>query len=388
MSPAPSRNRPCPCRSGKLYKRCCLKKSVPDAVLREFRRREEATIARRAEYGHVRDIVSGEHQGYRFVAVWSELFYSKHWRVFPDFLQYYIKVALTRVFGDSWAREELAKPVESRHPILRWFEAWKALRERTHAKGRDADGLFSTELDGPSAAYLSLAYDLYVVAHHGLLETELVRRMGVREKFRSARYELAIVACMIRAGCDVALEDEKNNKTRHPELVATHKPTGVRFAVEAKSRFRSGVVEWKSEERAPKEFKLDVQGLVEDAMGKQGELPLVVFVDINLPATVVPDELEGWWNELTPILDELTAKTREAGKYQGKIPLSALFFTNIPHDHGRPGERDPKRSWFFLMPESAYRPIGPIGDFRLLNSLEAALKQYGRIPSEFPAWGS
>ena len=105
------RNDPCPCGSGKKYKKCCyLRKGQPAAiqslpleVIKKFQEVQTYENERRSKYGEVRPIIHAKFQGYDFVAVGSELHYSKKWKTFPDFLLSYIATRL----GKEWGREEI-----------------------------------------------------------------------------------------------------------------------------------------------------------------------------------------------------------------------------------------------------------------------------------------
>jgi hypothetical protein len=47
-----------------------------------------------------------------------------------------------------------------------------------------------------------------------------------------------VAASLLRAGFDIAFEDESDSRTSHCEFTATSKRTGRSFSVEAKSRHR------------------------------------------------------------------------------------------------------------------------------------------------------
>lgn len=116
------RNEPCPCGSGKKYKRCCgsidRMEEVMIGVAKLQQRAEAAQVQRERQQGLGKPIVSGELHGYRLVAVKNRLLHSKGWKTFPDFLGDYIKLAI----GSEWGNIEIAKPVEQRHPILIWYQ--------------------------------------------------------------------------------------------------------------------------------------------------------------------------------------------------------------------------------------------------------------------------
>ena len=92
------RNDPCPCGSGKKFKKCCLgKRSVkrepqslikklPEDIKMKILRHQNEEKIRKEEFGEVRPIVHADFKGHKFVAVGNRLIYSQNWKTFPDFL--------------------------------------------------------------------------------------------------------------------------------------------------------------------------------------------------------------------------------------------------------------------------------------------------------------
>ncbi len=122
------RNDPCPCGSGKKYKKCCLIASadsqigpMPVEVIKKFQEHQQNEIEREKLYGKTRPIIHNNFKGYKLVAVGSQLHWAKEekWKTFPDFLLDYIKTTL----GRDWGNAELKKPLEDRHQILKWYDA-------------------------------------------------------------------------------------------------------------------------------------------------------------------------------------------------------------------------------------------------------------------------
>jgi hypothetical protein len=135
------RNQPCPCGSGKKFKRCCgalanttvparpsgvVSGSVPwEAVrIRAARKVAEMEAKRKAyeaAHGKGREMVTIEHQDFRFVAVGNEMHFAKaeKTKFFPDFLNNYVKTQL----GSDWGAAQLNKPLQERHQILQWYDS-------------------------------------------------------------------------------------------------------------------------------------------------------------------------------------------------------------------------------------------------------------------------
>ena len=113
------RNAPCPCGSGKKYKKCCFLRGnpavpatpLPREVQTALQAQMQAEQIRRERFGEVRPVIHADFQGHRFVAVGNELHYSKDWKTFPDFLQGYI----ASVLGTDWGNTE---PVSYTHLTL------------------------------------------------------------------------------------------------------------------------------------------------------------------------------------------------------------------------------------------------------------------------------
>jgi hypothetical protein len=364
------RNDPCPCGSGRKFKKCCLDLgsgldvgglpwNPSHPVWQAFQRQEEDRESRRLAYGNVKDIISTEFKGQRVVAVGDQLFASSAFRTFPDFLFAYVK----QVLGSGWGENELRKPLGERHPVMQWYDHF------CHARAErkpGPDGVYSMEPDGICAAYLYLAYDLYVLRHHALLQEEVLRRLRRADQFRGARYELLVTAVFIRAGFDIEFEDESDSSKKHPEFIAVHKDSGFRMALEAKARHRHVATVLAN---PPKEPRVD--GLLRNAAAKAGGIPYAVSVDVALPpepASNVPSWIPQVQSELASIIDEL----------EGKNPFDLVFFTNVPHQYGESGEGDPARHYYAVWPEGSRIPDS------LVEALGAAFEQYGRVPNGFP----
>src|ERR1700730_17014148 len=122
------RNQPCPCGSGRKYKRCHGALASP--VENEAPLNRAASFARillmrhearqkeiEKQFGLGRPPISFESRGYKLVAVGPEIHWSPHWKTFPDFLMDYFKT----VMGAEWGGAELAKPRDQWHPLFAWY---------------------------------------------------------------------------------------------------------------------------------------------------------------------------------------------------------------------------------------------------------------------------
>src|SRR5205807_5047702 len=217
------RNDPCPCGSGKKVKKCCgvgnvfgrsaapitkltgppwvtqriASNEVPPEVPAELiRKYKEFQIRKRdsiSKFGHVRPEITADFKGHKFVAVGRKLYYDKRWKFFADFLIDYVPY----VFGREWFDREIAKPLEERHPVMQWrVNGIKYMRKHQRTSGGGVNRILPS---GFLAAYLTFAYDVYVVEHNARLDERLLERLKHPEQFQGARHELFAEATCLRA---------------------------------------------------------------------------------------------------------------------------------------------------------------------------------------------
>jgi hypothetical protein len=306
------RNDPCPCGSGKKFKRCHGSFAYQDQLNAELpnmlARAQAAQVQRQRQQGMGRPIISAQTEaGLRVVAVNNRLMYSKAWKTFHDFLSAYVKTAL----GPEWGDAELAKAPEQRHPILNWYQM---LCEHQRGYITEPGKVSSAQMTGADAAYMFLAYDLYALDHNAELQKKLLARLRNRDNFEGARYEIFVAAVLIRAGFEIEFENEDDRTTTHCEFTATFTRTGKRFSVEAKHRAGT---------------RLRMGHLLIGALAKQASYPRIVFVDINMPDD--GSEANG------PAL--MNSAIRKLRGFEGRIingqplPPAYLIVTNTPWHH-------------------------------------------------------
>jgi hypothetical protein len=334
-----------------------------------FTRRDREERLREKKYGKVRPIIHTDFKGYKIVAAGNRLFYSKSWKTFADFLKSYLALTL----GKDWGQAELAKSYEDRHEIIKWYDSLRHF-QRTGEKG--VDGIFSGVPDGPSHAYYSLAYDLYILRHHAELRDELVRRLKNSDHFQGARYEVFVTATTIRAGFHIKFEDERDRNKTHPEFVATHIETGQMVSVEAKSRHRPGVLGFPGEAESPDKLKAGVRRIMNKAFTKITDHPYAVFIDLNLPPSSGKVFQKPWFQDVWNGVYE------EGGPSpQNPDPYNLLVFSNHPDHYGKGGEPYPSGDTVWVL--SRYPRVQAQHPQVLLTLGEAAHK-YHAIPNEFP----
>src|SRR5579859_3612530 len=201
------RNEPCPCGSGKKFKKCCLDSAAPKArpavsaappeVLKHahemMRLHEAQENVRRQQQGHGNPIISFTDHGYRLVAVGKTIHWDNNWVVFPDFLLYFMK----KMLGPEWGAREKPKGL---HPIFRWLEKFKQHSDSLPTEGK----LKSGQIMGFLACWLHLAYALYLIEHNDALPKPLLRRLRDPSFFMPAYYEAIVGAALAVAGFELS----------------------------------------------------------------------------------------------------------------------------------------------------------------------------------------
>jgi len=371
------RNDPCPCGSGKKYKKCCYLRekppamqSLPPEVIKKFQGMQVNENKRRRKYGDVRPIIHAKHQGHDFVAVGSELHYSKKWKTFPDFLLSYIAKRL----GGDWGNSEIKKPLEQRHQIMQWYDAMCHFQRRQQ---RDADGIYKTVPNGAFSAYVLLAYDLYVLNDNRALQDDIIRRLKIPDQFQGARHELFTAATCIRAGYSIEFEDETDSTRKHAEFIATHKQTKQVIAVEAKSKHRPGILGFPGSRKKEEEVKLGVTSLINKAILKMSGIPLVIFVDTNLPPSFAKRVFDKRYisEEFKEALDKVQTDSND------KDLFNLVVFSNHPHSYGGVEEDDPSRHTTCVY---SMKPLIVPQNAQCIINIDTAARQHGNVPNEFP----
>jgi hypothetical protein len=331
------RNASCPCGSGKKYKRCCLEKEKkalfrveklydkadmpPDMNEMHERVLQKAEIKKLLgipKYGHVRPLISAIIQDQRIVIVGNKrVCHSPKWDTFEQFLLDYIKLT----FSYEWGGFERKKPFEKQHPLFMWHEKFcEHIRKSNNLHGGK---MYSIPATGYMAALLRFGYDLYIVENNLYLPKTLLRRLKNRDQFQGARYELFIVAALLKAGFSIEFENERDGRTTHCELTATDK-RGNKYSVEAKSRHRPGVLAFPGEQENPDEIKIGIERLLHEALSKNAAHERLVFVDVNVPGGKAFSDASHWLHETGSLLKEYQKSS--------SLPAALIVATNHP-DH-------------------------------------------------------
>lgn len=224
---------------------------------------------------------------------------------------------------------------------MQWYHDvcdWQRKLEHT----RDENGIFGGVSTGSVKAYNSIAYDLYTLEHLSLLEPSMLRRLKHSDQFQGMRYELYVIATLLRAGFEVELEDERDGSRTHCELAATHKVSGRTFSVEAKARGRPGMLGKQGEGQAPEDIRANIYGLLQRALLKEADHDLIVFLDVNMP----PDDQDlfekEWFQECVHALRKLEENQSDTDPY----PPAFIILTNYPYHYVGNDGIDPGQTSF------------------------------------------
>ena len=372
----PGRNDLCPCGSGKKFKKCCLPANVlsesrvpplPASVMIKLKERLQAEQERKTKYGEVRPVIHADFNGYKFVAVGSKLYYSKDWKTFPDFLLEFIKLIL----GKDWGKDELSKPLESRHAIMKWDDAMCRFQKK-QVKG--TNGLFGAAPNGPMLSYLLLLYDLYTLCHHDALQDSLLRKLRNPDQLQGARHELFAAATCIRAGFKLEYENEADRTKKHAEFIAIHEITGQKVSVEAKSRHRMGVLGYPGTRDLDDRIRLRIGRLINTALLKASSDPLVVFLDLNIPPLSVRLFEKPWIDEINKTFDRVEQKSGGNNRY------NLVVLSNMPFYYDESDNPSPKGDILSIV---AKNPLIPIPHPEALRAIHIAANKFGNIPNKF-----
>lgn len=323
------RNQPCPCNSGLKFKKCCgnpLKKEGTTNKMHPrqirlgmdtaFERHKADELIRQQQQGLGKPILSLKFKDRQMVAVGNTLYHSPTWKTFPDFLSDYIK----NILGHEWGNNEIAKPLLERHPIMKWYNEYCRYQQKYIGNSEE---IKSTPFTGIVYCYMGLAYNLYLLKHNVELQNRLIKRLKNIGNFQGAYYELIIANCLIRAGFDLTLEDESDEKSKHCEFSAISKKTGKKYWVEAKMRGVSGFL-GKTDKDGTKDSNPTgmLSRHLREALEKPAADDRLIFIDFN----AVPEEERPLPSWVTKAESKLNMREKALEPRQHAY----LFLTNMP----------------------------------------------------------
>ncbi len=222
------------------------------------------------------------------MAVGRNLRYSSKWKTFPDFLSDYIK----EIIDPAWGNAEIAKPFAERHILLQWYDRYC----RYQAQCIKTPGeVVESRTIGVVGCYLGLAYSLFLLDHNVELQKRLVNRLRNPGNFQGAYYELMVANSLIRAGFELALEDEADGSAKHCEFSAVSKATGKKYWVEAKMRSVAGLLgKNQSDGTADANPLSHLIPHLNAALAKPASDGRLIFVDLNAEPEVKDPAKPAW----------------------------------------------------------------------------------------------
>jgi hypothetical protein len=323
MSPKIRRNQTCPCGSKLKYKKCCGRLTAPEETNAAFDASISARHAaderiREEQQGLGKPIIAAKFNGHQVVAVGKTLFFSPKWKTVPDFLCDYLK----RILDPAWGNAELAKPFDERHPIIQWYDI---LCRHQQSRIKTPGVPVVSAVTGIVGCYVGLAYSLYLLDHNVELQERLVRRLKNLDQFQGAYYELIVANILIRAGFELAIEDETDGNSKHCEFSARSKRTGRKYWVEAKMRVVPGLLGATGTPGARVHNPLSrLVPQLNDALAKPAADERLIFIDLNAEATAEGVGKPPWIERAATRLEQYERSELPTGK------RAYVFVTNFP----------------------------------------------------------
>lgn len=377
------RNDPCLCGALKLdgtrkkYKHCCIDKErpspIPDEVIQGLLAKENPPEPfEKGGFLVGRHFIDEIFQNTRCRAVGSVVYRRPLEETFHTFLFRRLSDILSR----EWFESEQRKPQADQHPLVQWFDETQKIIESTSSL-KSEKKICSVEFTGNMRTLLSIAYDFYSLQHCSAnVLPKLLNRLKDKNQFQGARYEIAVGGLVVRAGFDIQWV---NDKDKHCEFIGAHKVTGEKAAFEAKSHHRDGVLGRPGKFNA-ETAKLKIFAHLKEALNQSpGDIPLVLFDDLNLPLTQENETSEARW------FNEIDNQLKQANFYEDykKTQYGALFITNFSwYFHSTlPTKKSEVMVYFHTGGKFSLKPE------TILQYLKLASEQYGFIPlkaEEFP----
>ena len=276
-------------------------------------------------------------------------------------------------FGVPYLEDEEKRPLGQRHPALQWM-----YNSVEHNQARIKNKVSGYDQQGFTAAWLRFAYDLYTIRDNAKLERRMKKRLLSKREFQGARHDLKVAAVCVAAGFHVEFENEKDNSIGHAEFIGTSK-SGLRIAVEAKSRHRYGVHSFKGGKQVDPGAKANIRDIILDAYKKRTDLPLYAFIDANLPPAVNKEQLYASMGEIHDTMADL-----EKEGYAEPCSANALFVCNDPSHYvgNRQIDNDTDNLW--IMDFEAVCPRVPHPELDVSVRLKRAYTQRIAPPEDIP----
>jgi hypothetical protein len=300
---------------------CCREKDrMGLEVARYFAERNRAEAEYVERYGAARQPITVDFNGKEMMVIGGSIVTQS--RDGPYGFTDLIHDHALHFLGDAFIDAETFKPSGDRHPAVHWLLATVARDKEIAAEEK----INPHRQSGMGAAWMRFAYDLFTIADNAELQKRLRQRLLSPRNFQGARHELRTAAMCIAAGFTLEFEDESDSSRTHPEFIGHDKAQNIRIAVEAKSRHRYGVQGFTGGHVVEPGESVGTRKLVLEAYKKQVNLPLYVFIDVNLPTDEGPS-WQRWMSELDKMMLDLAAE----GYADGCAANAVIFFNDPSH---------------------------------------------------------
>lgn len=302
-------------------------------------------------------------------SIWNAI----HCRPKDEHLHELIVLAMQWTLGENWFNEQMSKPLEERHIIMKWLYArYVFLTEAMKNGAKLGQYIVAT---GEVRELVSLAADMYYLQLTRELPKSLVKRLKDYNEFQGARYEIAVAAALVRVGFEIHWTNEIKGQKNH-EFDAVQKYTKEAIAIEAKSRRRTGTLHEKGEMPSFDEIKLDIFSLMNKAMLQNpNNKPFGIFIDINLPRKQNNQSQDKKWKEM------LFEKLRlEGARIFGENPPTFLAVTNSAWHYDK--DNTTSAGEFFLSVPTSKDVKFLIKNNITFQAITQALTKFSQIPKD------
>lgn len=344
--------------------------NMPDDMRDLFKQLQKKGIKRQKwidEYGNIKNIISTAHKDFRFVAAGSKLFLIGSKDTFHDFLVEYLQ----QVISKAWIESERIKA--SDHQLIKWIDSTNAMKVSMERGDKE---FFSFIPNNNIAAFMNLAYDLFIIDHNHRLQQDIVKRLKLADQFHGVRYELFVTAICIKAGLKIDYENEKDRRKKHVEFIAFDDSTKQKIGVEAKYKIRENP--GNSSTLLDKIKVGNITRLINDATAKNPGLSQFVFIELNLPPEQSQILLSG--KDAFQTMIHQTNQIKKA--MDGKDLFNAVFFTNHAPFFGRDDERVSKMDFSLMISQNPKYQL--FKQQAIIDKITKALLIHEKIPSHFP----
>lgn len=302
-------------------------------------------------------------------AVYNEISYGDEKETGHEFI---IRL-LAHKFGNKWVIEQSNLATEERTIIYEWFEAFEKFKLKYSNEDNKVERGWGSIPTGDVQSLISLAYDVYCLAHVGNLPNALLERLKNKEMYQGARYEIAIASLFVKMDYELEFLYKQNRK--HWEFTAFHPKLEQQIAIEVKSRHRPGILKFEGDLQSMNDVKIGISRLLNEAISQgPSDIPFVIFIDLNLPLmnkVKYPDRK--WFQDLKTSIDNIGIASPENPDL-----FTAIFLTNFSYHYYKEVQIN---SGEFSQDGGTIISNYPFVGFRSKNTLEVIMNGIRQMPN-------